>query len=166
MADIQWPDCISFAAIQIESAGIFSFFMSDNFHLKVFSVSGGQVQYSFHPNLKAGNLVELQNDYKSNVRQWTLKEPSLLDGFKYDPRNPDCHGHACINGGLLNANIEVHSPNEITITAELEKAPLKIRFMDVDTAEQVIKLIKANAVCCKQKMMEAANEQVKTMQSP
>ena len=161
---IKWPDCLSFAAIEVDPPHwMFTWLLSEELHLKVFSISGGQLQYSFHPNLTAGRLREITKDGADNYREWTLEHPERLDGFMYDPRDKKCTGHKAMLGGLLEAEIEVHSQKEITVTSKLEPKPLQIRFLNPETALKAQELIKLNAACCQQKLMEdAAAQQMKT----
>ncbi len=157
---VKWPDCLSFVAIEVDPPHwMFTWLLSEELHLKVFSISGGQLQYSFHPNLTAGRLREITNDGADISREWTLEHSEKLDGFTYDPRDKKCTGHKAMLGGLLEAEIEVHGPKEITITSKLEPKPLQIRFLSAETATKVQELIKLNAACCQQKLMENAAAQ-------
>ena len=160
---INWPDCLSFAAIEVEQPHwMLRWAMSEQLHLKVFSISGGQLQYSFHPKLTAGRLREITNNGTEHFRVWSLEHSDKLNGFAYDPRDKGCTGHKAMLGGLLEGQIEVHGPKEITISSKLEPNALQIRFFDAETAEKAQELIKLNAACCQQKLMEdAAAQQAK-----
>ena len=101
--EIVWPDCLTVVGVQ-KPTGLFSFFSSEQ--LMIFSVSGGQLQYSVHPALAGKEITN--NELEVTSHEWKLKDLTTLDGFAYDPRNPGCTGHASVKGGVLEAKFQMH----------------------------------------------------------
>lgn len=166
MADgIEWPRCVSFVGV-LKPTGFFSSMFSSP-KCRVFSVSGGNLQHSMHPNLidiSAGSASESLKD-KATSRDWELKDLATLDGFAYDPRDPGCTDHAAVNGGLLGAKIEEHSDTEVTLTTDMGENPLRIQFLNKETCEVFKSLVEKNKVCCSRKFQATVGEQVQGMQA-
>lgn len=162
---IAWPHCLSVVAILKPTGWIGS--MWTGAQCKVFSISGGNLQYSNHPKLagiKANDAVEKLKDVTVS-REWGLGADgvSKLDGFDFDPRDKGCTQHMQINGGLLGAKIEKHSDTEITVTTKMNASPTRIAFLSSDLCAAFVDLVERNGVCCQQKFNEqvgqAAQEQ-------
>jgi hypothetical protein len=114
--------------------------------MKVLSISGGQLQYSSHPNLLEDDLKD-----KTTSREWSLKDLKTLDGFHFDPRDPSCTDHASMNGGLLGAKIEDHSDVELTLSSDMAESPLRIEFLNKEVCTAFKVLVDKNSECCKVK---------------
>ena len=105
MTEINWPDCYSCIAILKTT----SFFLFTSREYKVFTISGGQLQYSSHPNLDHFNIDSPPIEEASMSCGWRLGSEgvALLDDYTYDPRHTGCTNHANMNGGLYKANVEI-----------------------------------------------------------
>jgi hypothetical protein len=155
--EIEWPECLSFVATEMIEASWWNVFSSgpQRKH-RVFSISGGQLQWSYHPRIDGANLKQQETKHTSRV--WSLRNVEQLDGFDYDPRDPGCSGHRNMNGGLLSAKIEVHSDLEITISAQLAKEPVRIEFPSKKLRDQFCVLVEKNMHLCQAKFQSATIE--------
>ena len=156
MSEINWPDCFSCVGILKTT----SFFVFSSSAYKVFSLSGGQLQYSSHPGLTSFSTDSPPTEDDSMSRVWKLKTLTLLDDFAFDPRNPACSEHANMNGGLYKAEIEENNECEITVSAEMAREPVRIQFLSKATCDKFKAIIALNKPCCLEKFQQAVNEQV------
>ena len=160
---IAWPPCLSFVAIK-EAVGFFSFFSTPE--VLVFTVSGGQLQYSTHPALAGVTHRNARGVVAQTSRQWALGNLALLDGFAYDPRDPGCTAHANVHGGCLGAKVEMRKGargDEVTLTTTMSAEPLRLAFLNQADCDAFTDLVERNAACCAQKF----NDQVgKSLPAP
>lgn len=148
---IVWPPCLSFVAVK-EPTGFFSVFASPE--VLVFSVSGGQVQYSTHPRLAGVAPRTARAVVSETSRAWALDDVAQLDGFAYDPRDPGCAAHANLNGGCLGAKVESRAGargEEVTLTTTMAPAPLRLSFLAPTDCDAFKDLVARSAACCAQK---------------
>eukprot|EP01063_Lacrimia_lanifica_P006033 TRINITY_DN1362_c1_g4_i2.p1 TRINITY_DN1362_c1_g4~~TRINITY_DN1362_c1_g4_i2.p1 ORF type:complete len:166 (+),score=54.12 TRINITY_DN1362_c1_g4_i2:60-557(+) len=161
-ADIVWPGCLSFVGY-VPPTGLFSMFSSAK--PRVISVSGGQLQHSLHPALSGASREALAAKGDAAWREWSLKDVAQLDGYAYDPRDARCSDHAAVNGGLLDAQLELHSNTELTLTTKLSQKPLRIEFIDAATCEKFKALVEDNKACCAQKFNAQVGDEAKKAQA-
>lgn len=156
MSTIDWPECFSCVAILKTT----SFFVFSSSAYKVFSLSGGQFQFSSHPGLSGFDTENPPPEEDSMSCVWQLNALTLLDDFAFNPRNPECKDHANMNGGLYKAEIEEHSDCEITISAEMAKESVRIHFLSKTTCDKFKEIIALNKPCCLAKFQQTVNEQI------
>ena len=82
---------------------------------------------------------------------WTLDNSTSLGDFLFDPRDPGCAKRQNVQGGLLGASVEKHSPTELTITVQQDPTPVRIRFLNEQDATTFESRVAENAVLCQQK---------------
>ena len=165
MGDIVWPPCVSLVGIS-KPTGFFGGIFSSS-SMKVFSVSGGQLQYSNHPALKDVNVGTAAEKLKGaeTSRSWDLKALNMLDGFMYDPRDPHCSGHVSVQGGMYGAKIQSHSNTEVTITCDLDATPVRIEFLSEEHCAAFVALVNLHKDCCGRKFQGQLSKEVEAVTS-
>mmetsp|Transcript_52338 Transcript_52338/g.106709 ORF Transcript_52338/g.106709 Transcript_52338/m.106709 type:complete len:184 (+) Transcript_52338:126-677(+) len=163
MGDIVWPACLSFVAVSKPTTFFSGIFSSGE--VRVFSISGGQLQHSYHPALaKVGaNGAATQLEGQEISRSWDIKNLTTLDGFAFDPRDKGCTGHGAVKGGLLGATLEIHSDTELTINVKMDSTPLRIAFLSKDVCDAFVSLVEEHKNCCQQKFHAQMGERVAAM---
>jgi len=165
MGEIVWPPCVSLIGVSKATGFFGSVFSSSS--MKVFSVSGGQLQYSNHPALKSINASTAAE--KLNVadtsRSWDLKKLTDLDGFEYDPRDAGCTGHVSVQGGLYGATFQSHSDTDVTIVCELDPTPLRIQFLSEEHCAAFLALVNLHKDCCTRKFQGQLGKEVEAVTS-
>mmetsp|Transcript_5967 Transcript_5967/g.17645 ORF Transcript_5967/g.17645 Transcript_5967/m.17645 type:complete len:168 (-) Transcript_5967:34-537(-) len=146
---IQWPECVTLVGVLVPT-GFFAKMLSGG-ELFVFSVSGGQLQYNTHPKLAAYSVATAAAEIEATSFAWTLDNSTSLGDFLFDPRDPGCAKRQNVQGGLLGASVEKHSPTELTITVQQDPTPVRIRFLNEQDATTFESRVAENAVLCQQK---------------
>ena len=164
--NIVWPSCLSVVGILKPAGWLGSLWTGAQ--CKVFSVSGGNLQYSSHPKLAGVSAASAKEKLKDVVvsREWELGAGvAKLDGFDFDPRDPGCTQHVQINGGLLGGKIQKHSDEEITITTKMSTSPTRIVFLSAESCATFIELVEKNSVCCQLKFNEQVGQAAQQQQA-
>ena len=128
--------------------------------MKIISLSGGNFQFSSHPELASIDVKDAANKITATSHEWDIKDLTTLDSFVYDPRNTGCTAHVQRQGGLLGAKLEHHNDKEISIVTQLDPSPMRVTFLSSQDAKRFTELIELTTVCCQTKFNASLGEAV------